>query len=138
MTSKRLVSYLILVLLAVAVGSILYARYSARHAQALVAEDAAKLRWVTTYLAKTASTDAATARSAIIRHNWGTAQDALTRTGDAIGALEQVALKADHDTVEASRQALQSAQTAVGANNEADASKAVDDLIRALGPLVSE
>jgi hypothetical protein len=131
-------AYLILVLLVVTVASLGYARLVGKRAAALNAENKTKIQWVTAFLAKSATTDAGRARSAILQQNLGSAQDALRRAEEAVDALDRVALKADRSTVSSCREALERAQDALRQGNEADAEKAIDDLIRALGPLAAE
>ena len=131
-------TYVMLALVAVTVISLVWARAVGSRARALNAENKAKIQWVTGYLAATATTDAGRARSALLRQNLGSAQDALRRAEEAMDALDQIASEANRDAVTAGREALERAQEALRQGKETDAQKAMDDITRALGPLVVE
>jgi len=146
MTSKRLLAYLVLVLVVVTVAAILYARVTAGRAQALASENQRKIaqitadtqekmRKVTRYLAGVAARDGGEALTAVSERNWGAAGKALGDARDVIGVLEEVAPEPDRSTISASRDALQRAQAAVAETNQSDAAKAIGEMVGSLGLL---
>jgi hypothetical protein len=146
MTVKRFLVYVVVVLAAVALIAILYARHEAGRLSALRAESRQqiarltsdhqqKMQEVTRYLAAAAARDAQEALTAVTEQDWTAAGKALGGARDAIGVLGDIALDQDKPTVDSAQVALQGAQAAVGEANRAAAARSIGQMIGALGLL---